>query len=78
MLSEKNVSRLRLGLLALTAAAGITLVAGTSNTAYASASSCSADCDCPGGTVQCCTLGNGATCYTGAKIIIISPEDGAN
>lgn len=69
MLSEKNASRLRLGLLALTAAAGIA-AAGTNNTVYASGSSCAGDCGCGGGTVQCCTLGNGATCYTGTIIIL--------
>jgi hypothetical protein len=74
MLSEKNMNRLRVGLLALTAAAAAASAAGTKNTVYASGSSCSADCDCPGGTVQCCTLANGATCYKGQTIIIINPE----
>lgn len=54
---SKSANLLRLGLVALTASAGIA-AAGTNNTVYASSFNCAVDCDCPlGGTLVCCVVG---------------------
>lgn len=54
----RSLAAVRLGLLVMALGAGAALA-----TPYSSASSCSGDCGCGGGSTQCCTLGNGATCY---------------
>jgi hypothetical protein len=57
---ERSLTALRVGLFVMSLAA-----AGSIATPYASASSCTADCDCHGGNTNCCTMANGATCYRG-------------
>ena len=58
-MTANKLTTLRLSLLAM----AISTAAVSAKAApYASASSCSADCGCNGGTTTCCTLANGATC----------------
>jgi hypothetical protein len=59
ILDSKKLAWVRLSLLALSLTAGAAVA---TSTPYASASSCSQDCGCNGGSTHCCTLGNGADC----------------
>lgn len=59
-ISATPLAAVRLGLVVLSLAAASSLI-----TPYSSASSCSADCDCLGGSnLLCCTMNNGADCFT--------------